>query len=221
MEITTILLPPKNSSKKFTFASIEYNEVCHYQKLLTETELLIVENFGSEKRKREFLAGRIAAKLALSKFTDASQITITNDNNGAPVVSDTEFTVSISHSGNTAVAIASNHDMPFGVDIQCLRPKSIAATKRLTPEKCVSREITHLTAAWALKEALSKCLKTGFTVPYNEFLLKSFVETQNKFECTFEKYSRYYGKAIFNGGYFLAIVGPKTCVDKIEIGDFL
>ena len=86
-----------------------------YQRILTPEEQEIYK-VRSEKRKLEFLAGRFAAKEALSKAMGTGigktvsfqNVTIMNNEKGQPVIKESPFAgkafVSISHSKKMAVA---------------------------------------------------------------------------------------------------------------------
>jgi holo-[acyl-carrier protein] synthase len=86
-------------------------------RILSDEEKVIYDNFKSDKRRIEFLAGRFAAKEAYTKlykrfdtplnFTD---VKVLHDEFGAPYIKSTyksedNISVSISHSENYAVAI--------------------------------------------------------------------------------------------------------------------
>lgn len=206
---------------KLAFASVKFDELSRFSEFLTDTERRVAEDFASEKRKIEFFAGRVAAKLALAELQCDKAVTILDNDAGAPVVSDEKLAVSISHSEDIAVALAFESDFSFGIDIQIIRTKSIRALKRLVTEKFVPDDASHLTVAWTMKEALSKCLKTGFTLPYEEFLLADFIKKPNRFECTFTKYLQYIGKAMVQENYALAIVGNKGCMADVEIENLI
>jgi len=82
------------------------------EKVLTNNELSIFDNFQSEKLKLEFLAGRFAGKEAYLKANQKGlgeipfhAIEILNHENGAPYLNDDEALISISHEKEYAIAI--------------------------------------------------------------------------------------------------------------------
>lgn len=99
---------------------------------LDANELKKLATFKLAKRRHEWLAGRICAKLAITDITQKSNppayntITVANDRNGRPFVANTagvdaplNFSrpdISISHSGAYAAAAACTHYC--GIDIQ-------------------------------------------------------------------------------------------------------
>lgn len=85
------------------------------KKVLSKHEHEIYQSL-SDKRKTEFLAGRFAAKEALSKATGygigteksiiLKDISILPDENGAPIVKGISAHISISHDKDYAIAVA-------------------------------------------------------------------------------------------------------------------
>jgi len=135
-----------------------------------------------DKRKREWLGGRIAAKYIAAKALELTgkeniaplwpDLEIMPDENGRPFLSiDNEKTnsrlpdISISHSRTMAAAMAVNRGR-CGIDVQKVTSRVAKVHDRFcTPdEKQVlqafftlpDREITALTKLWAAKEALRK-----------------------------------------------------------------
>ena len=78
--------------------------------VLTEEEKEIYSRKQDNHLKREYLAGRFAAKEAIFKATQDKgylNYSVLNDSNGKPYVKDhPEIHISISHDGDYAVAIA-------------------------------------------------------------------------------------------------------------------
>jgi phosphopantetheinyl transferase len=130
------------------------------------------------KRRREWLAGRISAKIAIREyleqrkglFRDPDEVIISNSDNGRPFArlagpdASTEMPkISISHSGNIALALASVS--PCGVDIQKVNPSLIKVKERfckdseehlLLPTTKDHEPLLHLALLWAAKEAVQK-----------------------------------------------------------------
>ncbi|HRX91609.1 MAG TPA: holo-ACP synthase [Candidatus Izemoplasmatales bacterium] len=96
---------------------IDRIEDAHADRILSAEEKEIYENFGSEKRKKEFLAGRFAAKEALTKALSSAGIivsyqntTIANNEYGRPFVKKPDWpglnvSISISHEKDYAIAV--------------------------------------------------------------------------------------------------------------------
>lgn len=153
-------------------------------KYLSGREQLTLETFTSEKRKNEWLAGRIAAKYAAARLNKKkpgkhdilhfSDIAISAAKNGRPfLMADSTAwkqgdipDISISHSGSLAAAMATGKGF-CGVDIQKITPKLIKVQERFcTPaEKLILQasfpwlpeiKTAALTKLWAAKETLQK-----------------------------------------------------------------
>ena len=146
--------------------------------VLTDAERAIVDAFPLERRRREWLAGRIAAKRALraelrrrgrdvpayhaielrNECDGAPRFTV----RGAPELGD-QLNVSISHTDGAAIAAVADTNAcgTVGVDIETTKPLSAALVSRVLQPA----EIARLRAAgshpaplvmWTVKEAVLK-----------------------------------------------------------------
>ncbi len=137
--------------------------------LFTSAEIDVLNRFRSEKRRKEWVTGRVAAKEAASEFlrrTPSEPIEILMGNNGEPLVQEPIF-ISITHSNGIALALVS--EAPVGVDLEKVeeRPDSFLDFYFSEKEKDFISEKDHLatdeqiTALWTAKEAVSKVLGKG------------------------------------------------------------
>ena len=132
-----------------------------------ETLLLILENdkevtqqiaqFGSEKRKLEFLATRVLLNAVLN---DEKKIAYFPS--GMPYLTDKSFNISISHTG-TYVTIILHPTKKVGIDIEKISDKAVRVKHKFLSESELdfvenSLEKTHLTLLWCAKEALYKII---------------------------------------------------------------
>jgi len=87
------------------------------QRILTEDEQKELYTRKSESRRKEYLAGRFAAKEAIFKATQDPKwlsYAILNQENGKPYVKDhPEIQVSLSHDGGYAIAFVLVIQAPF------------------------------------------------------------------------------------------------------------
>jgi len=140
-----------------------------WEMLLSEEELERLAHFGSMQRKRQFLAGRIAARTLLAGrlAVPPAEVPLTVATDGAVDVDGTPFHVSISHAGEYAVAAIALR--PVGVDIERVVPRHPDLHRRFLNDA----ERTHLDElnldrdhayilSWAIKEAVLKGRRTGF-----------------------------------------------------------
>jgi phosphopantetheinyl transferase len=138
--------------------------------MLSEAERIYFQRFHHPKRRREWLCGRIAAKMALLDMYEAEEfrrLTLLPDEHGRPVVSGltkNNLSLSITHSGKYAAALAVPRES-CGIDLQKISDKlpsltnyfaSEAELKLLKNQSDLGSEETALTMLWAVKEAVKK-----------------------------------------------------------------
>ena len=161
---------------------------------LVDSELARYHGFTFPKRRREWLGGRMAAKLALCKLAvpghqlsgepDWRSWWVENSASGQPLAhremesSGQAPAISISHSGDWAVAMACA-GVACGIDIQQisdqtirLRDRFCAAQerRRLAPAGDLA-EATRLTLLWAAKEAVRKADPYGNPAGFSQIRL--------------------------------------------------
>lgn len=136
------------------------------------------EGFRFDKRRRDWLLGRWAAKVALLGISglsrrDTRRFEIVSAPSGAPVprLDGRPYPVglSLSHSHDCAFAVVSQNDTRLGCDIERIEPRSavfvetyfteserelVAATGRSSRDALVTR-------IWSAKESTLKALQTG------------------------------------------------------------
>ncbi len=123
----------------------------------------------SEKRRDEFVAGRVAAREAVIQFSGAPFEVLARtegDDSGRPIVvpSALGISVSISHASGVAVAVAAVGS-PLGVDVE---PVSLSPDPSFADEAFSGRELERwpsLPLAWAAKEAVLKVWGVGLRAP--------------------------------------------------------
>ena len=159
----------------------------HYQNIfekvqgfLHPNELIYFNNLKSEKRKFSYLTGRYCGKLAISQFlseTEMKDIEIRPGIFDQPIVRHHSIDtpeITISHCSDLAVAIAFPPGHIMGIDVEEIDfSKTHVFKSQLTQSEIdkVDRSFDdsrigfHL--IWTAKEALSKALKCGLTVPFD------------------------------------------------------
>lgn len=143
------------------------------KRLLSPEERLQLEGFRYEKRRREFVLSRAAAKLAISRIgsdVPPDALSIRNGVLGYPYCEGAgQISISLSHTNTMACCIASDRAYICGIDVENVDPKHRTAMKevlsenekRMMPE--LSRDVAD-TILWTAHEAVSKILMTGMTV---------------------------------------------------------
>lgn len=134
---------------------LEHEDFFRDQLILTQQEESLLKEM-LEKRRREWLAGRYLLHKMSGRFIQAD---IVKDQFGKPHLPDSEFDISLSHSGRFVAAIAS--PKLVGIDIQRLTTKlSRIERKFMTNEDSkwlsVVNHVEHLHVCWGAKESLYK-----------------------------------------------------------------
>jgi phosphopantetheinyl transferase len=187
---------------------------------LSSTERSRYTRISQPERKLDYLIGRVAAKTAIAKRinqNDIAKISIENGKFGEPVVSNPpggRTSVTISHSGKAAVAIAHNPAHSFGIDIQKIGSAGhfVFKAQRLPfrVNRCYLSALQLGHVVWCIREAISKavqgragCLQRVTDISVMTFHPKSFCTGDFAFFPSFRFY------AWLAGDYAIAIVCPK------------
>jgi NAD(P)-dependent dehydrogenase (short-subunit alcohol dehydrogenase family)/4'-phosphopantetheinyl transferase EntD/acyl carrier protein len=143
--------------------------------VLNQAELEILQARGTPKRQAERIAGRVAAKRAIRALTGAefADITLANLESGQPIATilgQPGPAVSISHSGELAVAVARRGGR-IGLDLERIaeRHPAFAQDWFTAGERALlGDDPALLTAGWTVKEAVLKALGTGMALSPRE-----------------------------------------------------
>lgn len=148
---------------------------------LTSDERARLDGFRFEKRRRDWLLGRWAAKVALQAITglshrDIARFEIASATDGAPLprLDNRPYPValSLSHSNNRALAAVMQAATPLGCDLELVESRGpgfvetyfttaeCEAVERANPE---DRD-TLITVIWSAKESALKALRHGLRV---------------------------------------------------------
>ena len=149
--------------------------------LLHPGEAAILGNYTFQKRRSEYLTGRVCAKLAVQGYLKRTgvepavampEIEITNETGGRPVIQlhnakarPGTMDISISHSGDYGVALVAGRQC--GIDLQEKKSSLIKVQdKYCIEDECMllaaalseHEPLTRLAMLWAAKEAAKKAL---------------------------------------------------------------
>ncbi|ARX70073.1 MULTISPECIES: 4'-phosphopantetheinyl transferase family protein [Bacillus] len=175
-----------------------------------------------EKRVESYLAGRYAAKMAISasiKNERLHEIQITSGIFNQPIVKHSSLMnvqVSISHCDSFGVAIAFSEEAPMGIDIErisidnkdTLEAQMTVGEKRLTTLLSYPDEVIY-TLFWTAKESLSKILKTGLTTSLEIYEINK-IEISNGIVYSYhQNFSQYCTASVIFGQYIYSITYPK------------
>lgn len=192
---------------------------------LNPSEQELLDEITAPRKKRSYLLGRYAAKLGLSRYLQDSDLLCCSVERGAlgqPVVKSTLLDVpevSLSHSGNHGACIVFPAGQQFALDLEEIKPKgnrSAAIEKHLTEKekelytrlKEEVGEVELLYLIWTVKEALSKVLRCGLTLPFEALGLDSLEWKEGILHSRFTHFTQYRGIGEWKENMALSLVFP-------------
>ena len=185
------------------------------------------------RRQHSYLLGRYCAKQALiacCNDVDVEEVAIKAGVFDHPVVVcglDASLQVSISHTSDFGAALAFPETHPMAIDVETIcssKSDTIRSQLTLTEQKLWSSlhkegedEATQLTLLWTVKEALSKALRCGLTVPFEILEIETIRETEGFVISTFKNFKQYQAISFCLEGNVCSIVHPFNTSFSIDI----
>jgi 4'-phosphopantetheinyl transferase len=183
-----------------------------------------------EVRRKSYLLGRYAVKLALSELLvekDLQAIEVVRGVFEQPIVQYNEnrgYSVTISHAGSVAVALAYPAGHPMGIDIERLdKARYQTIVSQLSDQWMTLVEgagvhrINVASGFWTAKEALAKVLTTGLMAPFQVYNLAEFRLTRaGTWEGLLQSFAQYKTTVWIDSSYAFAIVLPKRTALGLE-----
>jgi len=151
---------------KFIASTVKLDEVPAAEEFLSPREMTLYSALRFEKRRRDWLGGRFAAKRAANAFAGAADCEVLNRPSRQPYLAkggeELPLFLSITHSGDFAAAAVSG--FPVGMDLETVaeRPQSWR-NEFFSAEEARTSGALALTELWARKEAVLKLLGIGLT----------------------------------------------------------
>lgn len=190
--------------------------------LHADEEALLTDRLHA-RRRHGLLIGRYAAKCALATLRpdlDPRSLAIRPGVLEQPVLSGENIDnlgISLSHAGPVAVAVVFPEACPMGIDLERIRPANVAlltrqttaAERRNLAARLAAPEAERLTRLWCLKEALSKALRCGLTVPLELLAVGSVEARPPGLGVTFANFAQYQGLSLAAGDLAAALVLPR------------
>ena len=191
--------------------------------VLGKTETAYFSTLRFARRQRSYLLGRYAGKTALSAVLSEPDLRAIEIERGVfeqPIVRygrNGGWEVTISHTGDLAVALAYPAGHPMGVDLEQVDP---GQHETILSQLSV-REIAWLnlhpaerfqfaSSLWAAKESLSKALRTGLMASIRVYDLAEFNFIDSKeWEGLFENFAQYKARVWIGSNHVLSIALPK------------
>lgn len=221
-----VLLKRENANFKAGFCAINKDlfELIKEIAILHPEELAYYETLKFDRRKKSYLLGRIAAKQAVLELPyNDNAIDSFSIQFGVfqfPVVKylqNQNIQVSITHCDNLGIALAFPEEHPLAIDIEKIDDRNIKTMKSLIGDQeydlissCSLEMSIGSVLTWTIKEALSKLLKTGFTVDFKILEINSLEKTGSIYTATFKSFYQYKAVLCKIGNYMCSIVLPKN-----------
>jgi 4'-phosphopantetheinyl transferase EntD len=199
------------------------------EKLLHLQETSYYRTLKFEKRKKNYLTGRYAARQAISVLIEGDNldgIAIQKGIFGYPIVTNTRQNVqlSITHCDKIAAAIAYPEAHPMAIDIEEVSSDKIGVleTQITEAEKNLMQKIPYscevmFTLLWTVKEALSKILKTGLMTPFHIFEISNIEVKHDYIISNFKNFAQYSVVSFKLGDYICSIAYPKKTEFNIDV----
>ena len=190
---------------------------------LHPSEMVQWQSMGSERRRMGYLVGRYAAKRAAGRYLRTEALEAVEVANGVFQQPILRFPardiphVTLCHTERLALAVAHEPDHVLGIDAEplddtrahVLRPILSGSERALLGGLALS-ELNALFLLWTAKEALSKALRCGLTVPLGVLETDSMAWTgAGDLRCTFTSFPQYQGRCALARGHAVALVLPK------------
>jgi phosphopantetheinyl transferase len=226
---TSLLLQNEEQqfSAGFCLSKAPFNELqSAYGSFLHPKEQNYFATMQYPKRQQSFLLGRYCAKVAATAFTNEDDLTKTCIENGIfqqPFVhhkNHPNLQVSISHTDILGAALIFPEAHPMAIDIETIcdsKSETISTQLTKTEQEISNAEIKTLTTLWTIKEALSKVLKCGFTVPFELLETENFNIFDSFATSHFKNFSQYQAMSFEVGDSICTLVFPKRTKFILDI----
>jgi len=232
----SIPLYRKNWSGK-AFLGISENSYNEHELLLylSGPEVEYFNKITYEKKRIDFLAGRFIAKQVLSAYLQEKDLTKIIIKNGIfnqplleyPTANPPRFSLSHTHSHSVCLAFPQAH--PMGIDMETITRDAAESVETVLTEKekhlgvdVQENRVELYLQLWTIKEALSKVLQTGLTVPLEIYEVAEMRRIGQYFESTFKNFMQYKAISFRWEGNICSIVLPqKTNFDLNELNAYM
>ncbi len=198
LKLSVVSLPPED-------APLEY---------LSPAEQEQYFGFQYSRRRNSYLLGKLAAKMAVAEEEDdLSSIQIEHGILCQPIITGSTRRITITHCDTMGAAADYDPRLMAGVDMERVDEKAADAIRRITSkeEETLVTELAppqFLTLLWTAKEAMSKVIQTGFTVPTELFEIKECVCRGQAAVSEFRNFPQFKALSVVRREYVFSIVLP-------------
>jgi phosphopantetheinyl transferase (holo-ACP synthase) len=233
----TFLLKGKDQIRQYDILInlVEFKEIerSFSQSILQEEEYRYYDTLIFEARKKSYLYGRYSLKSLVCQCigqTQFNKILIRNGIFHQPVIVNTELRNkqgSISHCNSCAASLLYDELLILGIDIEDVGRDFVKALNANITEH-EERLIRGFHAdrnlisgiMWTAKEALSKCIKTGFSLSLNILQIEEIKLQGRYYVTTYKNFVQYKTLTMITGNYYISITLPKL-IDIVSDFDYL
>lgn len=202
LKLSVVSLPPEN-------APLEY---------LSPAEKEQYFGFQYARRRNSYLLGKLAAKMAVAEEADdLAAIQIEHGILRQPVIAGSTRRITVTHCDTLGAAAEYDPHLLAGVDMERVDEKAAEAIRRITSkeEEALLPELasaTALTLLWTAKEAMSKVIQTGFTVPTELFEIKACAYSGSAVISQFKNFPQFQAVSILRKEYVYTLVLPAKII---------
>ncbi|NQX47862.1 4'-phosphopantetheinyl transferase superfamily protein [Paenibacillus tritici] len=183
--------------------------------------------FRYPKRRNSYLLGKLAAKMAVAgDQDDLAGIEIQHGILFQPMVAGSTRRITITHCDTLGAAVDYDPRLLAGVDMELVDEKAVEGIRRITSkrEEALNGELgpelappVFLTLLWTAKEAMSKVIQTGFTVPTELFEIRQCTRDGQGVISLFKNFPQFKALSILRREYVYTLVLPaKAMTDSSE-----
>lgn len=219
------------------FCNVSYERLLETKNMyLHGDELKHYNALEAEAHQRSYLRGRYISKEVLAAYFEEQDYTRFNIINGVfnhPIVEYVQghnrTGVSITHNEVYGVSIAFSEELPMSVDIErCnLSQKEIIKSQLSPDERELAANMSWqstvaYTVLWTVKEAISKVIKTGLTIPLEVLKISEFEEFENHIVCRFANFPQYQTVSFrVKRDHVCSIAMPEGVVETEDVNNFI
>ncbi|OKP96666.1 4'-phosphopantetheinyl transferase superfamily protein [Paenibacillus sp. P46E] len=180
-------------------------------------------SFQYQRRRNSYLLSKLACKMAVARAEDdLTDIVIDHGVMGQPFIRGSDRKITITHCDTMGSAIDYDPRLLLGVDMELIDEKAMDAIARITSkeEQFLQHELgiqapAFLTVLWTVKEAMSKVIQTGFTVPTELFEVKGCVWKEQNIITHFKNFTSYKAITVLRSTYVFTIVLPSKAMTEM------
>jgi phosphopantetheinyl transferase len=193
--------------------------------LLTPAELKIAENYTGA-RYSEFVHSRYISKRAVQNLTvdlPMSNIQVLKGVFEQPVLEisncSARYDISVSHKDNIAASLIFPQYHPAGIDIDVIVPQNINTLNRLITayeQQICLDDSERKMVIYTAKEALSKIMRCGLTVPVHFLEVKKLQKEEKYYYGVFTNFCQYKFISFAVDDYIITMVFPRNSKCTIE-----